>query len=64
MKIEVTKLKMIVDAKEEYPIQLVDYLNKPGYDVTIEHIGKTIITIEKKDIHSSSINGKKYREDW
>jgi len=49
MKIEVTKFQMIIGAEEDHVIELFDYLNKPGYDVTIEHIGKTIITIEKKD---------------
>ena len=49
MKIRVTKFQMIIDSSEETVMGVVDSLNKPDYEVTIEKIDKIIITVEKKD---------------
>jgi len=63
MKIEVTKFKMIIGPEEDHVIELFDYLNKPGYDVAIEHIGKIIITIEKED-EPMDLNDRRHAKDF
>jgi hypothetical protein len=63
MEILVTKLKVIIGPSEKSARDLMNSLNNPGYEVTIEQINKVIVTIEKKDV-PMSLNDRKYPKDF